>query len=459
MARQGIVIRRKSAAPALTEAEARQLSEQISGLAIELVPTESVRANPQNARKHSRRQIELIARNVRTFGFNHPLLIDENDILIGGHARIAAAHLLKLKHVPVLRLAGLDLQQKRAVALADNRLAELGSWDTELLSLELKALTADVGELNFDIGLTGFATSEIDHIVGIDTPSSEHDLADEVPPAAEVAVTEPGDLWACGDHRLYCASALEASSYLALLAGMPAEVALVDPLYNVPVAGPVAKPGDLDGIATSAGNPTSQEFIAFLQAAFVHIAGAMADGGVVYAFMDWQRLEELSAATRPYFGKAKNMVVWVKPKEGQGVYRSQHRHIAVYVAGNTPTTYNFRFGERRRPRSDVWTYAGSISSRQRNAALKPVALVVDALHDSSRAGQIVLDPFAGFGTTMIAAERSGRRAHMIEIDPIYCDLIVRRWQTFSGKIAYRADSNESFADVQAHRLGSHADQE
>jgi DNA modification methylase len=453
-----IVVRKRLSAPQLSEAEARQLGEQVSGMAIEFVATASVKSNPTNAKKHPRRQIELIAENMRRFGLNHPVLIDEDNMLIGGHARMAAARLLNLKEVPALRLCNLSEQEKRAVALADNRLAELGTWNADLLRLELKELTADIGELNFDIGLTGFHRNEIDQILGIDTSVHEHDAADELPPLAQIAVTEPGDLWACGDHRLYCGSALEASSYLALLAGAPAKVAVVDPLYNVPVAEPVAKRGDFGGIPISARTPTSEEFTDFLQSAFVHIAGAVADGGVVYAFTDWSRLDELSAATRGYFGKPKNMAVWVKAKAGQGAfYRSQHRHVAMYVAGDMPRGDNFRFGERRRRRSNVWSYAGAKSCHQDEgtvATLTPVALVVDALRDSSRAGQIVLDPFGGIGTTMIAAERSGRRAHVIEIDPIYCDLIVRRWETFSGKVAHFADSNESFADVRARRAGS-----
>jgi len=244
---------------------------------------------------------------------------------------------------------------------------------------------------------------------------------------------------------------------------VPAEVAVVDPIYNVPVAEPVAKRGDFGGIPISARDLTSEEFTDFLQSALVHIAGAVADGGVVYAFTDWTRLDELSAATRPYFGKPKNMAVWVNAKAGQGAfYRSQHRHVAVYVAGDMPTADKFRFGERHRLRSNVWSYAGAKCSHQDEATaatLKPVALVVDALRDSSRAGQIVLDPFGGIGTTMIAAERSGRRAHLIEIDPIYCDPIVRRWQTFSGKVAPLAEAMENFGDGQARRIRAAGDQE
>jgi DNA modification methylase len=461
-----IIVRKKLSAQ-LSEAEARQLREQISDMTIEFVATASVISNPRNAKKHPRRQIELIAENMRKFGFNHPILIDDDNTIIGGHARIAAAQLLKLEEVPTIRFSNLSPQEKRAVALADNRLGELGTWNTELLSLELKELTADIGELNFDISLIGFETCESDQILGGKVSFAKHDPADRVslPAVGEVAVTEPSDLWVCGDHSLFCGSALEAASYLALLAGTPADVTLVDPLYNSPVAGPVAKRGNAGELPISASNPTSAELIGFLQTAFAHIAGNVVDGAVIYGFMDWHHFDELSAAAERYFGKPKNMVVWIKPKGEQvAFYRSQYRHIAVYVAGNAPTTNNFRFGERRGRRSDVWTYAGYKSSRQSrdgapDATLTPVELVVDALRDCSKGGQVVLDPFAGFGTTMIAAERSGRRARLIEIDPNYCDLIVRRWQTFSGKVAHLADSNESFADVQARRVRAGGGQE
>jgi DNA modification methylase len=462
MAKSAIVVRRNRSAAGLTDAEARQLHEQISGVVIERVATESVKSNPRNAKEHPDRQIALIAENMRKFGVNHPILIDENDTIIGGHARIAAARRLKLKEIPAIRLANLSPQEKRAVALADNKLAELGSWNREILSLVLKELTVDAGELTFDYAITGFDTVEIDQIVCGEPSSGNRDSADEVPlpVAVDAAVTEAGDLWVCGDHCLYCGSGLEGSSYRALLAGTSADVVFADPLYNV--AGGVAKRGQVRDFAPSAGHPTSEEFIEFLQATSEHIASNVVAGAVIYLCMDWRRLDELSVATRRYFGNPKDMVVWITANAGRGsFYRSQHQHIAVYVAGSPSPLTDSRLGERCRYRSNVWNYPGyKTSARDRDTGLrvgptvKPVALLVDALRDCSKRGQIVLDPFAGFGTTMIAAERTGRRARLIEIDPAYCDLNVRRWQTITGKSAQLAKSSQTFAEVEARRLGA-----
>jgi DNA modification methylase len=464
MAKSAIVVRRNPSAVGLTEAEARQLYEQISGVVIERVATESVKSNPRNAKEHPELQIALIAENMRKFGVNHPILIDENDTIIGGHGRIAAARLLKLREIPAIRLANLSPQEKRAVALADNKLAELGRWNTEMLRLELNELTIDAGDLTFDYAITGFDTVEIDQIVCGEPSSGNRDSADEVPlPAAVDAVmTEAGDLWVCGDHRLYCGSELEGSSYRELLAGTSADVVFADPLYNMPMAGGVSKRNQVRDSAPSAGHPTSEEFIEFLQATAEHIASNVVAGAVIYVCMDWRRLDEMSVAIRWYFGNPKDMVVWVTANAGRGsFYRSQHQHIAVYVAGSRSPPTDFRLGERGRYRSNVWNYPGyKTSARDRDTGLrggptvKPVALLVDALRDCSKRGQIVLDPFAGVGTTMIAAERTGRRACLIEIDPAYCDLIVRRWQTITGKSAQLAQSSQTFAEVEARRLGA-----
>jgi ParB-like nuclease domain len=226
-----IVIRRNPTASALTEVKARQLQEQIANLAIELVPIESVKTNPRNAKEHPSRQIALIAESIKQFGFNHPALIDEDNRLLGGHARIAAAHRLNLKQVPVLRFTNLSPQEKRAVALADNKLPELGSWNIEMLGLELKELTADVPELVFDYSITGFDTGEIDQILAGEPHPSTPDPADQVRAVQgdEVAVTQPGDSWICADHGLHCGSALEASAYRAVLVGAPADLVFADP--------------------------------------------------------------------------------------------------------------------------------------------------------------------------------------------------------------------------------------
>jgi len=462
MAKQPIVVRRSQSASRLTEAESRHLHEQISSMAIELVPIESIRSNPRNAKKHPERQILLIAESMRKFGAHHPILIDENNTIIGGHARIAAARLLKLSEIPAIRLSNLNAQEKRAVALADNRLAELGSWNTEILRLELKELTAEAGELTFDYAITGFDTFEIDQILDGDGSSDKPDPADEVtaPVADEVPVTEMGDLWMCGDHRLYCGSGLEAASYRVLLGGAAADLVFADPLSNVPAAGRVPKRSDVREFTTSADTPKAEEFIDFLQTLSTHIAAHVVDGAVIFLCMDWRHLDEMFVATRPFFDKPKELVVWVNTNTTQNsFYRSQHQLIAVYVAGNALGMPTSRLGERRRYRSNVWTFPGCKAFGRKphtgpsvDLAVKPVALVVDALRDCSKRGEIVLDPFAGFGTTIIAAERVGRRARLIEVDPLFCDLIVRRWQTLSGRDAQLAESNESFAEVQARRI-------
>ena len=438
-------------------------------MVIERVATESVKSNPRNAKEHPEQQIALIAENMRKLGVNHPILIDENDTIIGGHGRIAAARLLKLREIPAIRLANLSPQEKRAVALADNKLAELGRWNPEMLRLELKELTVDTGELTFDYAITGFDTVEIDQILGEEASAARPDPAEQIPPLGdfEAAVTERGDLWVCGDHRLYCGDTFEASSYRAVLDGASADLVFADPLHSVPVAGYVARRGEGRELVGSAGHPTSAEFIEFLQPIAANIAGNVCPGAVIYFCMDWWHFEELAVATRPYFSAPKDVVVWIKADAERGsFYGCQYESIAVYLAGGTPPTTNFRLGERGRYRSNVWSYAGDKTTGRdwqtgANVSLtvKPVALLVDALRDCTKRGQIVLDPCAGFGTTMIAAERTGRRARLIEIEPAYCDRIVRRWQTMTGKTAQLAESQQTLAELEARRVGASGDRE
>jgi hypothetical protein len=445
-----IAIRRDRTASALTDADARQLHEQISSLWIELIPIESVKTNPRNAKRHPARQIALIAENIKKFGFNHPVLIDEDYRLLGGHARIAAAHLLTLKEVPVLRLANLSPQEKRAVALADNKLSELGHWDVEMLRLELQELTIDVPELVFDYSITGFDTGEIDQILADEPPPSRPDPADHVPAMQDdqVAVTLPGDLWICGDHRLYCGSALDASAYRALLVGTPADLVFADPLRSFSGVRPDGRARTLSGAGALAAQPSSDELIEFLTTISAQIASNVRPGAAIFFCTDWRNLDDLAAATRGHLGKAREMVVWFKTDAERGdFYRSQHEHIAIYVAGTTPSAKVPLHG-RGRHRSNVWT---GYHMPGRDSMQKPVALLVDAIRDCSKRGDTVLDPFAGFGTMMIAAERIGRKARLIEIDPACCDLIVRRWQAHSGKAAQLAESSEAFSEIERRR--------
>jgi DNA methylase len=315
------------------------------------------------------------------------------------------------------------------------------------LSLELKELTIDVPELEFDYSITGFDTGEIDQILAGEPPPPRAGPADHVPAVQddEVAITQAGDLWICGDHRLHCGSALEASAYRALLVGGPADLVFADPLQNVSGVG---RPRTFGGPDTLSAQPSSEETIEFLRSISAQIASNVRPGAIIFCRVGWPYLEELAAATRPYFGKARDLVVWCKADAARGsFYQSQHEHIAVYVAGPTPSGKVPLHG-RGRHRSNVWT---GYHMPGRDSMQKPVALLVDAIRDCSKRGDTVLDPFAGFGTTMFAAERTGRRACLIEIDPACCDLIVRRWQTQSGKAAQLAGTDEAFAEVERRR--------
>ena len=332
-----MVVVRKPSALKLGDAEVRQLHERIAGMAIERVPTESLKLNPKNAKQHPERQILLIAENMRKFGITQPILIDEDNTIIAGHGRIEAAKRLRLEIVPTIRLEQLSVREKRAVALADNKLAELGSWNIDILASELKELTSGISELSFDYSITGFETVEIDHLLGGDSSPDKPDPDDEVsaPITNEGPVTAVGDLWICGDHRLYCGNALESTSYRALLGGTPANVVFSDPQHHGSALGRGPRRIEVRESATVSNELKSQELIDFLQTMSAHIAGNVVDGAVISVCMDWRHLDELSAATRQYFGKPKNMAVWVKSNGKQGsVYgsfpaREQHRGVCL----------------------------------------------------------------------------------------------------------------------------------
>jgi hypothetical protein len=386
--------------------------------------------------------------------------VDEDDTIICGHARFEAAQKAKLNHLPVVRLSDLSSAQKRALAIADNKLAELGEWDLEILSEELSFLFDPETELSFDPRVIGFETVEIDQIL-VDEPENDRaDPADEIMPLSsqEPAVTKAGDVWICDQHRLVCGDATTKDSYSAVMETDLAEIVFTDAPYNVPNVGHVTVRDGVREFAMAHGEMSPSQFTEFLSAVCANIRARMVDGAVGFFCMDWRHLIELQAAADPVFGKPKNFIVWVKANAGMGsFYRSQHELIYVYAASGRAIN-NFGLGGKGRYRTNVWKYPGFNSfGRGRDKALamhptvKPVAMVTDALMDCSNRGSIVLDPFGGSGTTMIAAERTRRRARLIEIDPLYCDVIVQRWQKFSGKTARLAETADTYEEVKARR--------
>lgn len=414
-------------------------------LAIERASIGALKPYPRNARTHSKRQIEQIARSIQRFGFNNPILVDDNLQIIAGHGRVEAAKLLGLEEVPMVRLSHLSEADKRAYILADNKLAELAEWDKEILAIELQGLI----ELDYEVELTGFATAEIDLILeeaAEADPAAKRDPADDTPAAPPIPRTRPGDVWRLERHRLVCGDARDQEAYALLMQGDAADVVFTDPPYNVPIDGFVGGAGKIERreFAMASGEMSEAEFEAFLATTLGAAAAFTRDGAIAFVCMDWRHMGELLAAGKRVFSELKNLCVWSKTNGGMGsLYRSQHELVFVFKKGRTAHRNNVELGKFGRYRTNVWSYAGVNSFGQaRDAELamhptvKPVALIEDALKDVTRRGEIVLDPFGGSGSTLFAAERCGRSARLIEIDPAYCDVIVARYEAYTGKPAH-----------------------
>jgi DNA modification methylase len=428
---------------------------------VELVAVSRLKPFKTNARSHTRKQVRQIADSIARFGFCNPILIDDADRIIAGHGRVEAAKVLGVTAVPALRLSHLSDAEKRAYVLADNRLAELAGWDKEILAIELQGLL----DLNFEVELTGFDMGTIDIILN-DADEARAESADsaedEIPePTAGPAISQVGDLWMLGGHRLFCGDARDEGTYSKLLDGDKAQLVFADPPYNVSVDGNVCGLGNIRHreFAMASGEMTPEAFTEFLTSVFGRLADYTTDGSVHYVCMDWRHIAEMMAAGNAVYSELKNLCIWTKTNAGMGsFYRSKHELVFVWKSGTAPHINNFELGQYGRSRSNVWEYAGITSMRPgrleelaMHPTVKPVALVADAIKDCSRRNGIVLDPFTGSGTTLIAAERTGRRARGIEIDPDYVDVAIRRWQSFAGKSATLADASKTFEEIEEER--------
>ena len=404
-------------------------------LKVNQIPIRLLNPDPRNARIHSKQQIEQIAASIGEFSFVNPILIDERDRIIAGHGRLAAAQLLGLDPVPAIRLCHLSDAQKRALALADNKLAENAGWNEEVLAQELHYLSEI--EVDFDVTVTGFSTAEIDLLVEGLATEEDDPKAEQVPepPPREEVLVQHGDLWQLGGHRLLCGDARSAADFERLLADRPAQVVFTDPPYNVPIDGHVCGSGQVRHreFAMASGEMTEAQFTAFLEQALGNLAAHSADGAIHFICMDWRHLSELLSAGRRVYSELKNVCVWVKDNAGMGsLYRSQHELVLAFKNGTAPHINNIELGRHGRNRSNIWSYPGVNSLRpgrldelRMHPTVKPVALVADAIKDCSKRGGIVLDGFAGSGTTIIAAEKTGRRACAMEIDPVYVETAIR----------------------------------
>jgi DNA modification methylase len=423
------------------------------------LPITELRPNPRNARRHSQKQLSQIAGSIREFGFNSVVVVDEDGVILVGHGRCEAARIAGLETVPVLRLSHLTAEQKIAFSLADNKIALNADWEID----QLKGLWRELvgAEINFDLEVTGFETAEIDLLVDGPTEAERVDRSDLLPPPQTEAVSRLGDLWHLGDHRLLCGDARDSASYEDLMDGELARVVFTDSPYNVPIDGHVGGLGAVKHreFKMASGEMTSAEFEHFLKTVFANLAAASIDGAVHFICMDWRHLGEVTNAASGIYSELKNLCVWNKNNGGMGsLYRSKHELVFVYKVGTAPHVNTVELGKHGRYRTNVWDYAGVNTFRSgRDAELemhptvKPTALVIDAIKDCSRRGDIVLDAFSGSGTTIMAAQKSRRRARAIEIDPLYVDVAIRRWQSYTGQMATMAITGETFAEVEKRR--------
>lgn len=429
---------------------------------IEYRPVAALIPRTGNPRTHSQKQIAQIAQSIRHFGFTNPVLLDEENGIIAGHGRVEAAKLIGMTEVPTVCLRDMSEADIRAYVIADNKLAENAGWDRTLLALEFQYLSEL--DIDFDLSLTGFELPEIDvALAGLQLGGEEaaEDPADVVPAAADgPRVSRPGDIWHIGPHRLICGDALKRETYSRLLGEDRAQMVFTDPPYNVPISGHVCGLGSIQHreFAMAAGEMSRDEFISFLTDVFTQLADFSTNGSIHFQCIDWRHIGELLRAGEAVYTELKNICVWAKTNGGMGsLYRSQHELVCVFKVGTSPHINNVELGRHGRYRTNVWTYAGvnSFGSGQSDLALhptvKPVALVRDAILDCSRRKGIVLDAFCGSGTTLIAAEQTGRRGYGIEIDPIYCDVILRRARQVSGLEAILGEDGPTFEDVAVRR--------
>src|SRR5919109_918974 len=408
---------------------------------IERWPIDRLLPYERNPRTHSEAQVDQIAASMVEFGWTNPILIDENAGILAGHGRLLAARKLGLTEVPVIRFEHLSEAQKRAYLIADNALALNAGWSEELLAQELAWLRDE----RFDLDLIGFDAAELERLLALaDGEAASDEAEDEVPEPPEDPVSKPGDLWVLGNHRLPCGDATVLTDIERVLGGQLADMTFCDPPYNVDYAN---SPKDkLRGKHRPILNDNlGGGFEAFLYDTCTNILAVTK--GAVYVCMSSSELHTLQRAFATAGGKWSTFVIWAKNTFtlGRADYQRQYE----------PMLYGWPAGHDRywcgaRDQGDVWHF-DKPARNDLHPTMKPVALVERAIRNSSKSRDIVLDPFGGSGTTMIAAERLGRRARLIELDPKYCDVIIERWEAFGGGTAILDEDGRSFEEIAAGR--------
>jgi DNA modification methylase len=432
-------------------------------LSVEYRSLTSVRFDPRNPRRHSKKQIRQIARSIETFGFNVPVLIDGKGQLIAGHGRVLAARALGITQVPTIALEHLSEAQARAFIIADNRLSENSVWDDRLLAAQLKELSAL--KLDFTLEVTGFATSEINMLIEDLAPVSrgKSDPADAMPDSCpKLQITHSGDLWVLGRHRVYCADARNDSAYSNLMGSQYAHMVFTDLCHNDRIGGYVTGFGNIcdPEFAVTSAQMSQSEGVDFLGDVLTQLARNTIDGALHFISIDWRLCGELFRAARSVYTEFADLCVWMKNRAAQGgLYRSQHDLVFIFKSGKKRHRNARRFGHGR---TNVWEYR-TVNSLTGDTAkgnpaalhstIKPVELIADAIRDCTARRDIVLDPFLGSGSTVLAGERTGRACYGLELDPCAVDTIVRRWQRFTVQNAVHASTGRTFNEMEKENHG------
>jgi hypothetical protein len=402
-------------------------------MTVQMMAIGKIKLNSRNARTHSTKQIRQIANSIENFGFTNPLLVSEGGELIAGEGRYKAATLLGLVELPAIVVRGLSHAKRRALAIADNKIAENGGWNRKRLAIEIPELADELSAEGLDVSLLGFEAIEIEEIQ-TDAEAEAQDPRDRIDPkwSEAIPVSKPGDLWLLGNHKLLCGDVHSAEDIARLMTGCQANLAFID----------------------SPATEEPSDFIPLLRVALSAAASVSRDGALHFVGTDWRRMVKCMEAARPVYGAAIDCIVWVKSKADDGaLYRSQHELIAVFrVATAHPKIESNRHGVSR---SNVWRYAERKSFPRGKPELrsppKPVALIADALKDCTQKGDVILDLFSGVGSTVMAAERVGRRARALEGVPRLVDVAIRRWQAFTHHDAIHADRGLTFEQIAADR--------
>ena len=451
---KGLVRKGVAASIALLSSEERAIIEKVNACQITRVRVDRLRPSPRHARVHSEAKRTALSASIRRFGVIEPIIVDQDFTIIAGVARWMACQALGVAEVPIVSVEHLSPIEVRALRIAMGRFPEWATWDRDQLRIELPAIVAELPDLAMEE--IGLSVQEVDRLIVI---PGEHgaDPADDIPPAPSTSpISRIGDLWKLDDHFVLCGNALHRESFDQLLGSTAVRLVLTDPPYNVPVNGHVTKRiGKFAEFAMASGELSQAQFYEFLRTAFQQIARVSVAGAIGYIFIDWRHARLMQEAADGVLFELKNHIVWVKDTPALGsFYRSQHEFVLVYKIADGNHVNNFALGQHGRTRSNVWHCAGMSSfgagrdeALELHATPKPVAMLVDAILDCSNPGDLILDPFGGSGSTLIAAERAHRRARVIEISPTYVDTIVRRWERFSGERALLVGSNQSFSEV------------